>query len=245
MKTALITGASGGIGGAIVKKFIQNGYFVFGQYNTNEKGIDVLAKEIANFGKADYFCPVKFDITKTEQIDSAVSSILKSFRHVDVLVNNAGAGLYKMVTETTTLEWDSLFNVNVKGVYYLTNKILPRMIEKKAGKIINVSSIWGNSGASMEVGYSASKSALIGYTKALAKELAPSNINVNCVCPGVIDTAMNSRFTKCEIEQLIEETPLARLGQPSDVAGLIYFLATEEANFITGQNITIDGGFTL
>ena len=133
----------------------------------------------------------------------------------------------------------------MKGAYLLTNGMLKGMIDKKYGKIINVSSIWGNVGASMEVAYSASKAALIGYTKALAKELAPSKITVNCVCPGVIDTPINARFSIKEMQALKEETPIGRIGKAEEVAELIYFLSIEKSDFITGQIITCDGGFTL
>ena len=153
--------------------------------------------------------------------------------------------LIKLFDETTDEEWDNVFNVNVKSAYILTKFSLKSMIARKSGKIINVSSIWGKDGASMECCYSASKSALIGLTKALAKEVGPSNINVNCVCPGVIDTKMNARFSKDEMQDLVNETPLLRLGTANEIAKLIYFLSSNEASFITGQIITADGGFTL
>ena len=171
--------------------------------------------------------------------------IKKSYKKIDVIVNNAGIGLYKLITETTIEEWEKVFNVNLTSAYLINNAFINQMINAKNGKIINVSSMWGLSGASMEVCYSASKSAIIGYTKALAKELAPSGITVNCVCPGVIDTAMNARFNNEEIEELKAQTPLGRLGKPEEVAELIYFLSGEQSNYITGQCISIDGGFIL
>ncbi|MBE7083077.1 MAG: glucose 1-dehydrogenase [Clostridiales bacterium] len=243
MKTVLITGASGGIGRAIVKKFVQNGYTVIAQYNKNKTELKKLIEELEreNLGGAVY--PVTADFTDLNSIDKMFEDIFSKYKKIDAVVNNAGVGLYKLITETTEQDWDKVFNVNIKSIYYLVNKVLPSMIDNKSGKIVNVSSMWGIAGASMEVAYSASKSALIGYTKALAKELAPSGINVNCVCPGVIDTEMNARFSKEEVDVLIEETPLNRLGTPNDVAELIYFLCSDSSSFITGQTISCDGGF--
>lgn len=245
MKTVLITGASGGIGRAIVKKFVQNGYTVIAQYNKNKTELKKLIEELEreNLGGAVY--PVTADFTDLNSIDKMFEDIFTRYKKIDAVVNNAGVGLYKLITETTEQDWDKVFNVNIKSIYYLVNKVLPSMIDNKSGKIVNVSSMWGIAGASMEVAYSASKSALIGYTKALAKELAPSGINVNCVCPGVIDTEMNARFSKEEVDVLIEETPLNRLGKPNDVAELIYFLCSDSSSFITGQTISCDGGFIL
>lgn len=245
MKTALITGASGGIGREIVKKFVQNGYKVIAQYNKNKNGIDELLTELEGENLGGTVYPVQADFSDLNSMERMFLDVFSKFNGIDVLINNTGVGLYKLITDTTEKEWDEIFNVNVKSVYYAVNKVLPFMLNKKAGKIVNVSSMWGISGASCEVAYSASKSALIGYTKALAKELAPSGINVNCVCPGVIDTKMNARFNKEEIDALIEETPLNRLGTPKDVAELIFFLTEEKSSFITGQIISCDGGFLV
>lgn len=245
MKTALITGASGGIGKEIVKKFVQNGYKVIAQYNKNKNAIDELLTELERENLGGTVYPVQADFTHLNSIEKMFLDVFSKFNGVDVLVNNTGIGLYKLITDTTEKEWDEIFDVNVKSVYYTVNKVLPFMLNKKAGKIVNVSSMWGISGASCEVAYSASKAALIGYTKALAKELAPSGINVNCVCPGVIDTKMNARFNKEEMDALIQETPLNRLGTPKDVAELIFFLTEEKSSFITGQIISCDGGFLV
>lgn len=245
MKTALITGAAGGIGRATVKKFIDEGYFVVGQYNNNLSGINDLKEELNLLGKGDFFYAVKADFSSSEEINKMMDTVEKSFKRFDVLVNNAGVGLYKLITETTEKEWEDIFSVNVKSAYMITNRVLDGMIKYKKGKIVNVSSMWGQVGASMEVAYSASKAALIGYTKALAKEVALSKINVNCVCPGVIDTPINARFNKSDIEELKEQTPLGRIGAPEEVAELIYFLSCEKSDFITGQIITCDGGFSI
>ena len=239
MKVAILTGASGGIGRAVAQRLIKDGYFVIAQYNTDKEGIESIKKGL-NDSEKDYLYAVKADLSSIKSIDDMMDGVLKSFPHVDVLVNNAGVGLYKLIDQTTEKEWDKLFDINVKSAYYITNKVLGGMVEKKHGKIVNVSSMWGMVGASMEVAYSASKAALIGYTKALAKELAPSGINVNCVCPGVIDTPMNARFSQSDMQELVEQTPLGRIGRPNDVAQLVSFLCSEQSDFITGQVVACD-----
>lgn len=245
LKRVFISGASGGIGSAIAKRFLDGGYFVIAQYNSNESGIKLLADYAKEQNKQDNLFVVKMDLSDCNKLTVALENLKKSFSYVDVIVNNAGIGLYKLINETSPEEWDNLFNVNTKSAFLVNNAFVNSMIEKKQGKIVNVSSIWGNVGASMEVAYSASKAAIIGYTKALAKELAPSGINVNCVCPGVIDTPMNARFSAQEIEELKNQTPLSRLGSPAEIAELIWFLSESGSDFITGQVITADGGFTL
>ncbi len=245
MKVAIVTGASGGIGSATAIKLVEKDYFVIGQYNKNLNGINKIKERLEREGLAQNFFAIQSDFSDPSQVVAFYQTLSKSFKHVDLLVNNAGVGLYKLITETSEREWDEIFSINLKSVYLLTNLVLDGMIERRSGKIVNVSSIWGQVGASMEVAYSTSKSALIGYTKALAKEVAPSNINVNCVCPGIIDTPINSRFSKEEMQELADQTPLGRLGNPDEVADLIEFLGSEKSNFITGQIITCDGGFTL
>lgn len=245
MQTSLITGVSGGIGKAIAKKFIDQGYFVIGQYNSNEKSVLELKAELEKSGKADLFFAVKADFTKVEQINQMMDNIEKSFKSISVLVNNSGVALYKLVTDTTEQDWDKLFDVNVKSAFMITNRVLKGMISAKKGKIVNVSSMWGIVGSSMEVAYSASKSAIIGYTKALAKEVGPSGINVNCVCPGVIKTPMNANLSSQDMADLADQTPLGRIGTPEEVSELVYFLSSDKADFITGQIISCDGGFAL
>lgn len=242
MKTVFISGASGGIGLGIVEKFLNQDYFVIAQANKNVKAVYDLAKKL---NKEDYLYVITADFTNIEQTISMLSNVKNSFKHIDAVVTAHGVDLYALLTDTTILEYDKVFDVNVKSTYIILKELLPLMINKKQGKIVTISSIWGNDGACMESIYSASKSAIIGLTKSLAKELALSNINVNCVSPGVIDTAMNSRFDTQEKQDLIDRTPLSRMGTPKDVAEMVYFLCTENASFITGQNITIDGGFTL
>ena len=245
MKVALITGASGGIGGETVKKFAENGYFVVGLYNGGKEEIEKLVEYLKEKNLSDYFTAVKCDLKSEAEMYSATEKISQSFKHIDVLVNVAGLDLYKLITDTTEKEWDDIFSVNVKSAFIFTKYALKSMIERKAGKIINVSSVWGISGASMEAAYSASKAALIGLTKATAKEVAESGVNVNCVCPGVIDTKMNDCFSPEEKSEIVSRIPLNRMGTKKEVADLIFFLAGEGASYITGQTITCDGGFLL
>ncbi|MBQ8522816.1 MAG: SDR family oxidoreductase, partial [Clostridia bacterium] len=174
-----------------------------------------------------------------------VNVALKEFGRIDVLVNNAGVALSKLFQLTTTDEVARVFGVNTFGVINCSKAVVPSMVSEKSGKIINISSIWGKVGASMETIYSASKGAVIAFTMALAKELAPSNISVNCVCPGVIETDMLLEYTEEDKKELKNQTPLNRLGTPQDVANAVYFLASDNATFITGQVITVDGGFAL
>ena len=245
MNKVIVTGASGGIGKEIAKNFASNGYQTICFYNSNKDGV----KELENWAFANNIkgaiYPVKVNLSSPVSIGNAYKKLIEKFKSIDVLVNNAGISLTKLITDTSLEEWNKVFDINMKSVFLLTNLVLEQMISKKNGKIINISSMWGVHGASMEVAYSASKSALIGYTKALAKEVGPSNINVNCVCPGLIDTKMNAHLSKEELSSLIDCTPLSRIGTPKDVANLVTFLASESANFITGECITIDGGFSL
>ena len=245
LKTALITGVSGGIGKAIAKEFIDKGYFVIGQYNSNQTAIDKFSAELKSQDKADNFFAIKCDLSNSCEIDKMMDSVEKSFKSLSVLVNNAGVSLTKLITETTIDEWDKVFSINLKSVYQITNRALKGMIAKKQGKIVNISSMWGISGSSMEFAYSSSKAGLIGYTKALAKEVGLSGINVNCVCPGVIDTKMNAHLSSEDLLELKSQTPLNKIGSPTDVAKLVYFLSGEDADFITGQIISCDGGFIL
>lgn len=245
MKTALITGASGGIGIEITRYFLKEGYLTLAQYNKDEKSLITLKTEMEKAGIEGVLVPFKCDFLSEESIENAISFISKTTSHIDVLINNAGVDLYKLITDTTEKEWNDIFSINVKSAFIFSKYALNSMISQKRGKIVNVSSIWGQSGSAMEVAYSASKSALIGFTKALAKEVAPSNINVNCVCPGVIDTKMNDIFSSEEKADIIAETPLNRMGTAKEIAEIIGFLCSSNASYITGQTITADGGFNL
>ncbi|MGN8912894.1 elongation factor P 5-aminopentanone reductase [Anaerofustis butyriciformans] len=239
-KTVVISGASGGIGIAISKVFYNEGYNIVLLYNRNKK---VLEDEFSLNDKRVLM--LKGDLSKESDVLKIKEEVYSSFNSVDIIVNNAGISLVKFFDETTCEEWDNVFDVNVKSAFMLTKAFLPDMINKKSGNIINISSMWGISGASMEVCYSASKAALIGMSKALAKEVGPSGINVNVVAPGVIDTKMNNHLSKEDMESLIEETPINRIGTPEDVANAVLFLCDKKASFITGEVISVDGGFIL
>lgn len=239
-KTVVISGASGGIGIAISKAFYNEGYNIVLLYNKNKK---VLEDEFSLNDKRVLM--LKGDLSKESDVLKIKEEVYSSFNTVDIIVNNAGVSLVKFFDETTCEEWDNVFDVNVKSAFMLTKAFLPGMINKKSGNIINISSMWGISGASMEVCYSASKAALIGMSKALAKEVGPSGINVNVVAPGVIDTKMNNHLSKEDMESLIEETPINRIGTPEDVANAVLFLCDKKASFITGEVISVDGGFIL
>ena len=243
MKTVLITGASRGIGREIAIKFASEGYNIVLNYNSSEKKALEIAKQIEKLGVK--CLTVKADVSIESEVIAMVDTALKDFGRIDVLVNNAGVALSKLFQLTTTDEVARVFGVNTFGVINCSKAVVPSMVSEKAGKIINISSIWGKVGASMETIYSASKGAVIAFTMALAKELAPSGISVNCVCPGVIDTDMLLEYTEDDKKDLKEQTPLNRLGTPQDVANAVYFLASDNATFITGQVITVDGGFAL
>lgn len=230
MKTVLITGATGDIGQAIVRAF--KGYNVVIQYNTNEKMADELLKEVSGI-------KVKCDVSDFQSVKNMFEIARKSFGKIDVLINNAGIQLIKMIADTSVEEWQNIINTDLSSVFYTTKCALEDMMYH-GGKIINISSIWGISGASCEVAYSAAKAGVIGFTKALAKEY--SNINVNCICPGVIESKMNEHLSSDEKDALLEEIPLNRFGKPQEVADLCLFLA-EKGDYITGEVIKLDGGF--
>lgn len=243
MKTVLITGASRGIGREIAIRFASEGYNIVLNYNTSESKAKTIAKYIKDMGVKCLL--VKADVSVEEEVNNMINIVLKEFGKIDVLVNNAGVSLSKLFQLTTNDEIARVFGVNTFGVINCSKAVVPSMVSEKSGKIINISSIWGKVGASMETIYSASKGAVIVFTMALAKELAPSGICVNCVCPGVIDTDMLLEYNEEDKKELKNQTPLNRLGTPQDVADAVYFLASDKSNFITGQVITVDGGFAL
>jgi len=243
MKTVLITGASRGIGREIAIKFAKNGYNVIINYNKSLAKAKSLAKELEKYDIRTLL--YKADVSIDSEVNSMVKESLKTFGHIDVLVNNAGVALSKILQETSNKEIQKIFGINTFGTINCAKAVVPNMISQKGGKIINISSIWGKVGASMETIYSASKGAVISFTLALAKELAPSNISVNCVCPGVIETDMMSTYTENEKNEIKLNTPMLRLGTTKDIADAVYFLASDNASFITGQVLTVDGGFIL
>lgn len=243
MKTVLITGASRGIGRVAAVLFGKNGYNVIVNYCNNAAAAEQVCAEIRDFGGcAEPFCA---DVSDRSAVDKMAEFAVSRFGGADVLVNNAGIAEQIMFCDITVEKWDRLFDVDVKGVYNCTQALLPHMVHEKYGRIINISSMWGITGASCEVHYSAAKAAVIGFTKALAKELGPSGITVNAVAPGVVDTEMNGLLDDDTMECLKEETPLGRIGSPEDIAQSILYLASEGASFITGQVLSVNGGFVI
>ena len=234
----LITGGSRGIGRACVERFAQNGHCVSFLYNNSADAAKALADATGAHS-------VRADLADKEQVRTAITEVMNVMGGIDVLINNAGIASIKLFTDVTDEEWQHLVDVNLSGAFLCAREAAKAMISQKFGRIINVGSMWGKVGASCEVAYSSTKAALRGMTMALSKELGPSNITVNCVEPGVIATEMNASLDEETLASLCEETPLCRLGKPEEVASLIAFLCSEEASFITGQCIGIDGGFAV
>ncbi|NMC56237.1 MAG: SDR family oxidoreductase [Eubacteriaceae bacterium] len=241
--TVLITGASRGIGKAIAELFAENGYNVVINYRSSDIKANELYNKLVRNNRSAML--IKADVAVREQVDEMYAKIKSAYGGVDVLINNAGIAEQKLFTDVSEDDWDNMFDINVKGMFNCTQAVLNDMISNKYGKIINISSIWGLVGASCEVAYASSKAAVIGFTKSLAKELGPSNICVNCIAPGIIDTDMNASLDDNAIKELKEQTPLIRLGSPEDIANLALYLASEKANFITGQIISPNGGFVI
>jgi len=242
-KTVLITGASHGIGRETALIFAAQGYNVAVNYYRSEQEARELLICLDNMGCASL--PVRADVSDKAAVTAMQEKVTRRFGAVDVLVNNAGIAQTKLFTDITAEDWHRMFAVHVDGIFNCLQAFLPQMISQKNGKIINVSSIWGLVGASCEVHYSAAKAAVIGLTKALAKEVGPSHVQVNCVAPGVIDTAMNTDLDEATRRELEEKTPLRIIGSTRDIAETILFLASDKADFITGQVISPNGGFVI
>ncbi|MGN0639252.1 MAG: elongation factor P 5-aminopentanone reductase [Huintestinicola sp.] len=237
-QTVIITGASRGIGRECAKQFAKAGYNVAAVYHKSEAEAQSL--------KAETGCEIfKCDCAVYSEVCEAVAEISSVFGGADVLINNAGIAEQALFSDITEAMWDNMFNVNVKSVYSFTHAALPYMIHNKYGRIINISSMWGQVGASCEVHYSAAKAAVIGFTKALAKEVGLSGVTVNCIAPGVIDTDMNAHLDDETMAYLREETPMNRIGTPEDIARAALFLAEKGSDFITGQIIGVNGGFII
>lgn len=240
IKTALITGAARGIGRALSTAFAENGYSVILNYNNSKSEAEKLSAELSN--KYNTECvAIKADVSNPAE----VKEMFNQAGAVDVLINNAGVSSQKLFTDITDEDWKTITGVNLDGVFFCCREALGAMISKKSGVIINISSMWGEVGASCEVHYSATKAGVIGLTKALAKEVAPSGIRVNCITPGVIMTDMMRGFDENTLNELKEETPLGRLGTPEDIASAAVFLASDKASFITGQTLGVNGGFII
>lgn len=240
---AVITGAGKGIGRAIALRLAKDGYKIAVCYNNSKSEAEKVAESIiAAGGNARTF---QLDITDSQNVNSVIADIENSFGEIAVLVNNAGIAEQLLFTDITDEMWHKMIDTNLSGSFYCTRAVLPFMIHRKMGKIINIASIWGETGGSCEVHYSAAKAGLIGMTKALAKEVGLSGITVNCVSPGVILTDMTSHFDEATMNELKDETSLGRIGTPEDVAGVVAFLASADANFITGQDIAVNGGMNI
>ncbi len=237
-KTIFITGGARGIGEGVVRA-VAGKYNVCYTYNSSKDKALSLESELSRFGG---IMAVECDVTSPMSVQNAVECCIKRFGKIDILVNNAGISKSGLLIDTTLDDFKRIFDVNVNGVFNVTKEVLPAMLSRGEGVIVNISSIWGEQGASMESAYSSSKAAVIGLTKALAKEVAPNGVRVNAVCPGAIDTDMMKCYTQAEIQDLCSNSiPLGRLGKPSEVASAVLFLAENE--YITGEILTISGGF--
>lgn len=244
MKNVLITGASGGIGSAMAVAFAKEGCNIAVHCNTNKSKAEQLAQILCKTYGVKAFS-VSADVSDRASVNSMYDEIDKAFGHIDILVNNSGIAQQKLFTEITTDEWKEMLGVNLDGVFNCTQEVLKRyMLKRHSGVILNISSMWGESGASCEVHYSASKAGVIGLTKALAKEVGLSGIRVNCICPGVIMTDMMKNFDEQTLNELKQQSALNMLGTPKDVADAAVFLCSDKAKFITGEILSVTGLFS-
>ena len=238
MKTVLITGGSRGIGAAMVRLFKNEGYNVAFTYKNSKAAAATLEKETGALA-------ICADCALESEIESAVDIVEKKLGNVDILINNAAEWQFSLITDMSSNDWKHMFSVNVDAAFLYSKRVLKTMINNKYGRIINVSSMWGIVGSSCEVCYSATKAALIGFTKALAKEVGPSNVTVNAIAPGLIDTDMNASLSPEDKAIICEETPLMRIGNVDEVAKAALFLASDAASFITGDVLNVSGGLVV
>ncbi len=238
MKVALITGGSRGIGRAMVELFAEKGYRVAFTYRSSRAAAEELAARTGALA-------IAADSANPEDVERAVKTVEENIGNVNILINNAAVSSFSLFTDLTIEDWRASFATNVDGAFLYSKLVLPSMIRNHSGRIINISSMWGEVGSSCEVHYSATKAAIIGMTKALAKEVGPSGITVNCIAPGVIDTDMNAALSDEDMAALKEETPLMRIGTPREVAAAALFLAGEDAAFITGAVLNVNGGLVV
>ena len=240
-KVALVTGGARGIGKSMVNMLANEGYHVFINYNKSSIEAIELKKELTL--KDCIVDIVKADISKEDDVEKMMEFIFSKVKRIDVLINNSGVSNENLFTDTRSSDYDKVFNTNVKGTFLVTSPIAKKMVKQHSGCIINISSIWGITGASCETLYSASKAAINGFTKALAKELGPSNVRVNAIAPGMIATDMNAIYTDDEIDSIKEDTPLMRIGKPEDISRCAKWLIEDE--FTTGQIISPNGGWVI
>ena len=241
MKTAIVTGGSRGIGAAIVKMLAEEGYNVIINYNRSEEIAKRIKEEFTSKGySVETF---QADVSKREEVKELVEFTIQKFGKIDVLINNAGISQTKLFTDITEEDWNNMLNIDLNSVFHMTQEVVPYMIHEKQGCIINISSIWGMIGASCEVHYSVAKAGVDAMTKSLAKELGPSNIRVNSIAPGIIDTDMNRYLSTEELEQITEEIPLGKIGNTSAIAKCAKWLM--EDDYTTGQIISINGGWNI
>jgi len=236
MKSVLITGGSRGIGKAMVELFSKNGYKVAFTYKNSDEAALELCRVTGAVG-------IKADSEREADITKAVKIAEEKNGDIDVLIKNAAVSSVSLITDVSLDEWNRIMNTSVTGAFLYSKGVLPKMINKKQGRIINITSMWGIVGASCEVHYSTAKAALIGFTKALAKEVGPSGITVNAIAPGVVRTEMNSAFSEDDIKALCDETPVGRIAEPEEIAKAALYLASDDASFITGEVLNISGGF--
>lgn len=238
MKTVLITGGSRGIGAALVRAFSEAGYSVAFTYKSSTESAEALALECGAFA-------VRADAEDPIEVEKSIQKVRERLGTVDVLINNVGISSFSLLTDLTLEEWNRMLAVNLTSAFLYSKGVIPGMVNKKQGRIINITSMWGITGSSCEVHYSTTKAALIGFTKALAKELGPSGITVNAIAPGLINTDMNATLTKEARAAVADETPLMREGEPSEVAACALFLAGDGAAFITGDVMNVSGGYVI
>ena len=242
-RVAVVTGGSRGIGAACVEKFAAEGYCVVFFSRAETQAAQSLAQRLQ--AKGLNVRHMACDVSDGAAVAEAFRKIDQLYHRVDVLVNNAGISLIRQFQDTAIEDWRKLFSVNTDGVYHCIQGALPLMLRRRQGAVVNVASMWGQVGASCEAAYSATKASLIGLSMALAKELAPSGIRVNCVSPGLIDTDMNAKLSESDLAALCEEIPLGRMGTPVEVAEAVYFLASERSAYITGQLLGVNGGLVV
>ena len=242
-KTVLITGASKGIGATMAMRFAEKGYNVVMNYNNSVQSALLLQRSLSENGYS--VMAFKANVKNRLEVDLMVKEAIYRFGTIDILINNAGVSHQSLVTDLSEQDWNHIIGTNLTGVFNCTQAVLPTMINQKSGSILNISSMWGEVGASCEVAYSAAKAGVIGFTKALAKEVGPSGITVNCITPGLIDTAMNQNLSEEDVAAIVNDTPLSRIGSTNDVATAAMYLTSDEASFITGQILGVSGGLII